>query len=56
MNPKLFFTLFSFRNELKYVALAFGIALLIPIIAVIMLTQVGLDIISDKLLTVDETT
>lgn len=56
MNPKLFFTLFSFRNELKYVASAFGIALLIPIIAVILLTQIGLDIISDKLVTVNEQT
>ncbi len=56
MNPKLFLTIFSFRNELKYVALAFGIALLIPIIAVILLTQIGLDIISDKLVTVNEQT
>lgn len=56
MNPKLFLTLFSFRKELKYVALAFGIAILIPIIAVILLTQIGLDIISDKLATVNEIT
>lgn len=56
MNPKLFITLFSYRNELKYVASAFLIALLIPIIAVIMLTQVGIDIISDKLATVNEET
>ena len=46
MNPKLFLTLFSFRKELKYVAMAFGLAILIPIIAVILLTQIGLDIIS----------
>jgi len=52
MNPKLFLTLFSYRKELKYVALAFGIAILIPIIAVILLTQIGLDIISDKLVSV----
>ncbi len=56
MNPKLFLTLFSFRKELKYVALAFGLAILIPIIAVILLTQIGLDIISDKLATVNEVT
>ncbi len=56
MNPKLFLTLFSFRKELKYVALAFGLALLIPIIAIILLTQIGLDIISDKLVTVNEVT
>ncbi len=51
MNPKLFLILFSFRNELKYVALAFLIALSIPIIAVILLTHAGIDIISDKLAT-----
>lgn len=56
MNPKLFLALFSYRNELKYVALAFAIALLIPIIAVILLTHIGLDIISDKLAQVDENT
>lgn len=56
MNPKLFFALFSYRNELKFVALAFAIALLIPIIAVILLTHTGLDIISDKLAQVDENT
>ena len=56
MNPKLFLTLFSFRKELKYVAMAFGLAILIPIIAIILLTQIGLDIISDKLATVNEVT
>ena len=56
MNPKLFLTLFSFKQDLKYVALAFGLALLVPIIAVILLTQIGVDIISDKLATVNEVT
>lgn len=56
MNPKLFFTIFSFRNELKFVLLAFGIAILIPIVAIILLTQIGLDIISDKLVSVNEQT
>ncbi len=56
MNPKLFFLIFSFKDELKYVALAFGIAISIPIIAVILLTHIGLDIISDKLATVNEET
>jgi len=56
MNPKLFLALFSYKKELKLVALAFGIAILIPIIAVILLTQIGLDIISDKLATVNEVT
>lgn len=36
--------------------MAFGIAILIPIIAIILLTQIGLDIISDKLVSVNEQT
>ncbi len=36
--------------------MAFGLAILIPIIAIILLTQIGLDIISDKLATVNEVT
>ena len=56
MNPKLFLALFSYRNELKFVVTAFAIALLVPIIAVILLTYTGLDIISDKLAQVDENT
>lgn len=56
MNPKLFLTIFSFKTELKYVLLAFLIALSIPIIAVILLTHAGIDIISDKLATVNEQT
>ncbi len=36
--------------------MAFGLAILIPIIAIILLTQIGLDIISDKLAIVNEIT
>lgn len=56
MNPKLFLTFFSFKDELKYVVLAFLIALSVPFIAVILLTHVGIDIISDRLATVNEET
>lgn len=56
MNPKLFYLIFSYRKELRFVLLAFGIAILIPIIAIILLTQIGLDIISDKLVSVNEQT
>lgn len=56
MNPKLFLALFSYKKELKYVAIAFLTAISIPIIAVILLTHIGLDIISDKLVSVNETT
>ncbi|MDO8657582.1 MAG: M23 family metallopeptidase [Candidatus Levybacteria bacterium] len=44
------------RDELKYVFLAFGLAIAVPIIAIILLTQIGLDIISDKLVSVNEIT
>ena len=56
MNPKLALLIFSYRKELFYVSLAFFIALLIPIIAVILLTHSGIDIISDKLASVDKNT
>jgi len=56
MNPKLVFTLWSFRKELKVVLFAFLIVLLLPVIAVILLTQIGLNIISDKLVGQDPTT
>ncbi len=53
---KIISEIFSSKKELKYVFFAFLIALSIPIIAVILLTQIGLDIISDKLATVNEQT
>ena len=49
MNPKLVFTLWSFRKELKYVSIVFAAVLLLPVVAVILLTQVGINIVSDKL-------
>ena len=59
MNPlfiKALITAFSLRKELKYVLLTFlGVALL-PFIAVIILTQTGIDIVSDHLATVDTQT
>lgn len=49
MNPRMILALWSFRKELKYVVTAFLAVLLIPVVAVILLTQVGINIISDKL-------
>lgn len=46
-------TLFSFRKELKYVSFAFLVVLIMPVIAVFLLTHSGIDIISDRLATVD---
>lgn len=49
-------TFYSFRKELQYVALAFLVVLMMPVIAVILLTHSGIDIISDRLATVNSQT
>jgi murein DD-endopeptidase MepM/ murein hydrolase activator NlpD len=51
VNPKLIIAFWSFRKELKYVALTFLIILSLPIIAVVILTNTGINIISDKIAT-----
>jgi murein DD-endopeptidase MepM/ murein hydrolase activator NlpD len=56
MNIKLGLALWSFRNELSYVILGFLIILSLPIVAVIILTNTGFNIVSDKLATVDKKT
>lgn len=56
MNPKLILTLWSFRKELKFVVLAFLTILMVPVIGVILLTRVGINIISDKLVESNPTT
>lgn len=48
--------LWSFRRELGYVLLAFLTVLLLPVIAVIILMNTGINIVSDKLTTVDTQT
>ena len=53
VNPKLIIALWSFRKELKYVALTFLIILSLPVIAVVILTNTGLNIVSDKIATVN---
>lgn len=53
---KLALVLWSFRRELVYVALAFLITLLLPVVAVIILTQTGINVVSDKLASVDSQT
>ncbi len=50
------FTLWLFKNELKYVALAFLIILLIPVFAVFVLTHAGINLVSDTLVKIDKTT
>jgi len=53
---KLAATLWSFRKELSYVLLSFLIVLFLPVIAVIILTRTGINIVSDRLATVDTQT
>ncbi len=56
MSPSLFFkiaSLWSSRKELYYVSIAFLGVLLLPIVAVILLTNAGIDIVSDRLVTVN---
>jgi len=49
MNPGTILTLWSFRKELMYVAIVFAAVLLLPVVAVIILTQVGINTVSEKL-------
>lgn len=49
MNKFNFLTIWSFKKELKVVLLAFFTLLMLPVIAVILLTQIGINVISDKL-------
>ena len=53
MNPWVILTLWSFRKELKIVLFAFAILTAIPILTVILLTNTGFKIISDKLVSVN---
>ncbi len=56
MNLKLIYLLFSFRKELKYVAISFLIVLSLPVIAVIILANTGINIVSDTLVQLDPIT
>ena len=51
MNFFMFGSVWSFRRELKFVILTVVLILLLPIFAVILLTNAGIDIVSDKLAT-----
>lgn len=56
LNPLNVANLWSFKKELKLVAVSFIIILSLPVIAVFILTHAGIDIISDRLATVNEET
>lgn len=52
-SPWFFLTVWSFRKELEYTAAAFLIVLSLPFFAVFLLTHAGINIISDKLASVN---
>ncbi len=52
----LFLTFWSYKRELKLVATAFLIIILIPVVAVFILINAGIDVVSDHLATVDSKT
>lgn len=56
MNAFIPWTVFSYRRELKLVIFTFLIILLLPVVAVIILTQTGINIISDTLVEINEIT
>ena len=58
MNVLLAWNIFSFRRELTYVASAFVLVLSLPLFAVIVITQTGINLVSDSLvsLTLDQQT
>ncbi len=56
LSPQAIAAIWSFKKELTVVALAFLLILLMPVVAVILLTNAGINIISDKLASVNEIT
>lgn len=57
MSPiNTFLTLWSFKKELRYVIFTFLVLISLPVIAVFMLTNAGIDIVSDRLATVNTQT
>ena len=56
MNPLQLYNIWSFRKELKYVAIGFIIILLLPVIAVFILVNAGVDVVSDHLATINPQT
>lgn len=49
MNVFLAWNIFSYRRELAYVTTAFIVVLLMPVLAVIVITQAGINVVSDTL-------
>lgn len=56
MNPFIVNAIFSFKKELIFVSFTFLLVLLLPMIAVIILTHTGIDAVSNRLAQFDENT
>lgn len=59
MNPAILKSLllvFSLKQELKYVTFVFLFVLFLPIVAIIVITHTGIELVSDKLATINLTT
>ncbi len=56
MSPIFLYNIWSLRHELKLVVFSFIILLSLPIIAVLILTNAGIDVVSDRLATVNTQT
>jgi murein DD-endopeptidase MepM/ murein hydrolase activator NlpD len=56
MNLALLYNLWNFRRELKLVAFSVIILIMLPIVAVIILTNAGIDVVSDKLASINTQT
>ncbi len=55
-GPRIVWFVYSYRKELKLLILSFLIVLMIPIVAVIVLTHTGLQVVSDALVQVNPLT
>lgn len=54
MNYFLAWQLYSFRRELTFVAAAFLLVILMPIVGILVITQTGINIVSEALVNLDE--
>lgn len=56
MSPLFLYNIWSLRNEIKLVAFSLILILLLPIFAVLILTNAGIDVVSNRLATVNTQT
>ena len=56
MKLLLLYNLWNFKNEIRIVVISFILILLLPIVAVIILVNTGVNVVSDKLASIDSKT